>query len=164
MNLCLEKTLVSKSWSLELISLIHKKGDQKDLGNYRGICISSPLLKMLCSLLNERVLTHCSENGLISKNQIGFQKNSRTSDHLLTLKTLVKKYVTIGKEKLYVCFIDFQKAFDSVWHKGLFHKLQKVGINGNVLNLIKDLYGKPKCAIKINNRITEFFNCSKGVR
>ena len=164
MNLCLEKTLVSKSWSLELISPIHKKGDQKDLGNYRGICISSPLLKILCSLLNERVLTHCSENRLISKNQIGFQKNSCSSDHLLTLKTLVKKYVTIGKEKLYACFIDFQKAFDSVWHKGLFHMLQKVGINGNVLNLIKDLYGKTKCAIKINNRITEFFNYSKGVR
>ena len=164
MNLCLEKSLVPKSWCLELISLIHKKGDKNYLGNYRGICVSSPLLKILCSLLNERVQTHCSENGLISKNQIGFQKNSRTSDHLLTLKTLVKKYVTVGKEKLYVCFVDFQKAFDSVWHKGLFHKLQKVGINGNSLNLIKDLYKKTKCAVKVDNRITEFFKYSKGVR
>ncbi len=122
------------------------------------------MLKILCSLLNERVQTHCSEHGLISKNQIGFQKNSRTSDHLLTLKTLVKKYVTVGKEKLYVCFVDFQKAFDSVWHKGLFHRLQKVGINGNSLNLIKDLYKKTKCAVKVDNRITEFFKYSKGVR
>ena len=109
-------------------------------------------------------MTHCSENGLISKNQIGFQKTSRTSAHLLTLKTLVKKYVTIGKEKLYVCFIEFQKAFDSVWHKGLFHKLQQVGINGNLFNLIKYLYGKIKCVIKIKNHNTEFFNYSKGVR
>lgn len=164
MNICLEKSLIPNSWSLELISPIHKKGDKNDLGNYRGICMSSPLLKILCSLLNGRVRTHCSENGLINKNQIGFQKDSRTSDHILTLKTLVKKYVTKGKEKLYVCFIDFKKAFDSVWHKGLFYKLHKVGITGNSLNLIKDLYKKTKCAIKVNNRITDFFSYSKGVR
>ena len=126
--------------------------------------MSSPLLKILCSLLNGRVQTHCSENGLINKNQIGFQKDCRTSDHILTLKTLVKKYVTNGKEKLYVCFIDFKKAFDSVWHKGLFYKLHKVGITGNSLNLIKDLYKKTNCAIKVNNRITDFFSYSKGVR
>ena len=164
LNLCLEKSIVPNSWCLELISLIHKKGDINDLSNYRGICVSSPLLKILCTLLNERVQIHCSENKLINKNQIGFQKGSRTSDHILTLKTLVKKYVTIGKEKLYACFVDFQKAFDSIWHKGLFYKLQKVGINGNSLNLIKDLYKKTKCAIKTNGRITDFFRYYKGVR
>ena len=88
MNLCLEKTLVPKSWTLDLITLIHKKGDKNDLGNYRGICISSPLLKILCSLLNGRLLTHCSDNELINKKQIGFQKMSRTSDHLLYTKIL----------------------------------------------------------------------------
>ena len=156
-NLCLEKSLVPRSWSLELILLIHKKGDKNDLGNYRGICVSSPLLKILCSLLNERVLAHCSKNELISKNQIGFQRNSRTSDHLLTLRTLVKKYVTVGKEKLYVCFVDFQKAFDSVWHKGLFYKLQKVGINGNSLNLIKDLYKKKQMCHQGKQSYHRFF-------
>ena len=126
------------------------------LNNYRGICVSSAFLKILCSLLNARIQNYCIEKGLINKNQIGFQKNSRTSDHLLTLKALVKKYVTMGKEKLYVCFIDFEKAFDSVWHKGLFYKMQAAGINGNVLNLIKDIYGKTQCAIKRNNEITDF--------
>ena len=77
---------------------------------------------------------------------------------------MVKKYVTIGKEKLYVCFVDFEKAFDSVWHKGHFYKIQQVGINGNVLKLIKDLYQKTQCAIKTNNGITEFFKYTKGVR
>ena len=152
LNLCLEKCLVPKSWCLDLISLIHKKGSKNDLGNYRGICVSSPLLKILCSLINDRVQAHCDEHGLISKNQIGFKKKTRTSDHIFTLKTLVKKYVTMGKEKLYVCFVDFQKAFDSVWHKGLFHKLQRAGIKENSLNLIEDLYKKTKCAIKVNSR------------
>ena len=51
-----------------------------------------------------------------------------------------------------------------MWHTGLFHKLQKGGIKGNSLYLIKDLYKKSKCAIKVNNHITEFINYSKRVR
>ena len=42
MNLCLEKSLIPNSWALDIITLIHKKGDENDLGNYRGICVSSP--------------------------------------------------------------------------------------------------------------------------
>ena len=164
MNICLEKSMVPDSWIFELISLIHKKGNQTDLGNYRGICVSSALLKILCSLLNNRIQLFCTENGLINKNQIGFQKNCRTTDHIFTLKTLVKKYVTIGEEKLFTCFVDFQKAFDSVWHKGLFHKLYNNGISGKSLSLIFNLYSKTQCAIKGNNGITDFFRYSKGVR
>ena len=164
MNTCLEKFIIPNSWAFGLITLIHKKGDRMDLDNYRGICVSSALLKILCTLLNNRIQNLCTEYGLISKNQIGFQKNCRTSDHILTLKTLVKKYVTVGEKKLYTCFVDFEKAFDSVWHKGLFNKLQNYGIHGNVLKLIFSLYSKTQCAVKNKDRITEFFPYRNGVR
>ena len=164
MNLCFEKSLIPNSWAYELISLIHKKGSKCDLNNYRGICVSSALLKILCTLLNNRLQDHCSSNEILSKNQIGFKKNCRTSDHILTLKNLVKKYVTHGQKKLYTCFVDFEKAFDSVWHKGLFKKLENYGIKGKTLNLITDLYRKTQCSIKIQNNITNFFKYEKGVR
>ena len=60
--------------------------------------------------------------------------------------------------------MDFEKAFDSVWYKGLFKKLQNYGIYGKSLNLIIDLYAKTKCSIKSNNHITDFFSYKKGVR
>ena len=164
MNVCLEKSLIPNTWTQGLITLIHKKGDKNNLDNYRGICVSSALLKILCSLLNNRIENLSTEYNLISKNQIGFQKDSRTSDHILTLKAVVKKYVTVGKKKLYTCFVDFEKAFDSVWHKGLFKKLHSYGIKGKSLNLIFSLYNKTKCAIKVNNQITDFFRYEKGVR
>ena len=135
-----------------------------DPNNYRGICVSSALLKLLCSLIKNRIQRFVDENELISKNQIGFKKKSRTSDHLLTLKSVVKKYVTLGKQKLYVCFVDLKKAYDSVWHEGLFYKLEKLGIRGNILDLIKNIYVKTKCAIKCEGKITNFFNYTKGVR
>ena len=57
----------------------------------------------------------------------------------------------------------FPKAFDSVWHDGLFHKLETMGINGNFLDLIKSIYKYTKCAVKINGKRTNFFNYERGV-
>ena len=67
-------------------------------------------------------------------------------------------------KKLYTCFVDFQKAFDSVWHDGLFRKLENKGINGNFLKLIKSIYNNTKCAVKITNKTTNFFNYEQGVQ
>ena len=36
----------------------------------------------------------------------------------------------MGKKKLFACFVDFKKPLDSVWHEGLFFKLNKIGICG----------------------------------
>ena len=109
-NTCLEKDLIPKSWCLELINPIHKEGNKDNPNNYRGLCISSALLKIICSLLNNRILLQVKQRGLINKNQTGFKENHRTADNLLTLKNVVKKYVTIGKGKLYACFVDFKKS------------------------------------------------------
>ena len=163
-NLCLSKTLVPEAWCRDLINPIFKEGSMDDPNNYRGICISSALLKIITSLLSNRIQNYCKESDIINKNQIGFKNNHRTSDHLLTLKAVVNKYVTQGKNKLFTCFVDFKKAFDSVWHQGMFHKLNKIGINGKLLDLIKNIYSKTKCAVKVNNNITDFFKYTKGVR
>ena len=81
------------------------------------------------------------------------------------MKSLVNKYVKDKKKgKLYACYIDFRKAFDTVWHKGLFHKLQEANIQGNFLNTLKNMYKKTECAVKFGNKLTQFFKCKKGVR
>ena len=63
---------------------------------------------------------------------------------------------------MYTCFVDFRKAFDSIWHKALFYKLETYNINGNFLELLKNIYNKSKCAVKINNKLTNFFIQEKG--
>ena len=165
LNLNIEKGMTCSEWCFDLISLINKEGPKNDPNNYRGICIMNTLLKVLCILLNNRLTTYCIDRKLINTEQTGFQKNNRISDHILTLKEVVNKYVVDQKgKKLYTCFVDFQKAFDSIWHDGLFRKLENKGINGNFLKLIKNIYGKTKCAVKINKKTTNFFNYDKGVQ
>ena len=71
------------------------------------------------------------------------KKKCRTSDHLLTLKSIINKYVYDNKKKG-VCFVDLNKAFDSIWQKALFHKLESNNINGNFLELLKNIYKQSK--------------------
>ena len=111
-----------------LITPIHKKGSKSDPNNYRGICVGNALL--FCILLNSRLKTFVHNNNLINKSQIGFQEKFCTSDHILTLKTLIKKHVTDkSKQRVHTAFMDFAKAFDR--HNGFFHKLRMKGISGN---------------------------------
>ena len=164
-NLLLRRKAVPKTWCIGLITPIYKKGNRMDPNNYRGICVGNALLKLFCTILNQRLIKYINENNIINKCQIGFKKNCRTTDHILTLKALINKHVKDkSKKKVHAAFIDFAKAFDSVWHKGLFHKLQKNGINGNFLELLQNIYENTECAVKIGSQHTNFFKCLKGVR
>ena len=164
-NLNLEKGAVASSWCLDFVSPIHKEGPLDDPANYRGLVIMNSLLKLLCNILHNRLVQYCEDNKILNKEQIRFCRNTRTSDHILTLKTLVNKYVTDTRgKKLYTCFIDLRKAFDSIWHDGLFRKLENLGVNGNFLEIIKNIFKKTTCAVKLNGKITNFFPYDKGVQ
>ena len=152
-------------WTEGLISPIHKSGNTLDTNNYRGICVSSCMGKLFCSILNTRLMNFVNNKKIIHPSQIGFMPGNRTADHALTLKTLHDTFVKpTNSGKIYACFVDFRKAFDSVWHQGLFYKLLKNKIGGLFYDLIKNMYSNTKCAIKISNNRTPFFQYKKGVR
>ena len=110
--------------------------------------------------------TFLSENKPLHKSQIGFTPGFRTSDHLFTLKTLIDNHVTYSSKpgKIFACFVDLKKAFDSVWHKGLFYKLLKSDVCGKIYNLIKCMFQNSTCSVKINDHQTPSFSYCKGVR
>ena len=163
-NLILRSGIFPIDWCEGLITPIFKSGDKKDANNYRGICVSSCLGKLLCSILNRRLQAFVKTKKLLHPSQIGFLPGHRTADHVLTLRTLIDKHVNHRKEPIYACFVDFKKAFDSVWHRGLFYKLISYNINDNIYKLIKDLYSKSNCAIKLGQNKTKSFKYSRGVR
>ena len=137
-----------------LITPIFKSGVRNDPSNYRGICVSSCLGKLFFSILNQRLLEHITSLNILHKSQIGFLLKNWTSDHLLTLQTLIDKYIHCHGEKVYTCFVDFRKAFDSVWKDGLLYKLLQIGVGGRFYKLIKNIYSNSSCALKIGTSQT----------
>ena len=150
-------------WNQGLITPIFKNGDKFDPNNYRGICVSSNLGKMFCSIINNRLQHFLSDHNILRKSQIGFLQNHRTTDHIYTLHTLIEKHVNQNRSKVFSCFIDFEKAFDSIWHEGLLLRLLESGVGGKTYDIIKTMYLNNKCAVKIDNSRTDFFPQSRGV-
>ena len=60
--------------------------------------------------------------------------------------------------------IDAEKAFDKIQHPFMTKALQKAGIEGKYLNIIKDIYDKPTANIMLNNEILKAFHLKSGTR
>ena len=118
---------------------------------------------MFNSVLNVRLDNYLQKYSLIDKTQIGFTKHSKTSDHMSILKCLIDKYISINGGNLCTCFIDFQKAFDSVIHEGIKYKLLKIGVGSKFYNIIKNMYSKSRSCIKVKTGLTNYIDLNLGV-
>jgi len=65
---------------------------------------------------------------------------------------------------IYICFIDYAKAFDKVQHVTLFQVLQELDVNGKDLELIKNLYWQQQASVRIGQDMSDWVNIARGVR
>ena len=152
------------------LSLLYKgRGSEHQVQNYRGLAVGSALYKLYASVLNKR-LEHYLESGqLRALTQCGFRRNHSTCTALFTLQhaihsTCVSR-AAYTAQPLYICYIDFQKAFDNVQRHKLWHRLHSLGINGQMLRAIQSIYMHTPMHIKINGRVhTQAINPIKGVK
>ena len=133
--------------------------------NGRSLTISSCIGKLFLKILNNRLDNFRTMHNIICPEQIGFSKGSRTSDHMFVLKTLIDKHTQQGSKHLYTCFVDFRKAFDTVWHIGLLYILRNSGVSDLFYNIIKNMYENTLLSVKVNNTyLTDNFQSFVGVR
>ena len=152
-----------KTWAMGIVSLILKDGDEEDPNNYRAITVINSLAKVLAIMMNNRLEEWCERENIIRKEQIGFEKKCRPADHIFVMKTLTDNYNNQGK-KVYACFVDFRKAFDTVWRTGLFYKLLKKNMSTNFIKLIKNMYEKTSNSLKTKNGFGRPFCTHRGVQ
>ena len=83
---------------------------------------------------------------------------------MFILQTLIDKYVKKLKSPLHVCFVDFRKAYDSVWRQALIFKLLSQNVSGMFFRIVKEMYININICVKINNcEKTIFFKGNVGV-
>ena len=163
-NRILETGDIPSEWLSGLIVPIFKnKGDKNDPSNYRGITLLSCSAKFFTAVLNERLRIFSDTCEVLSKNQAGFRPNHSTVDHIFILKSLTD-ILRHRKRKLLCAFIDYEKAFDKVWHIGLWTKLLNSGIGGKFLNVIVNMYKGITSSITANGSKSESFAIHQGVR
>ena len=138
-----------------------KKPGTTDCEQHRTISLMSHLTKILLRIIMKRVRNKLSPE--IAKSQFGFVSDSGTRNAIFTLQTLMERSVEAQKD-LYLCFIDYSKAFDRVRHEDLFKILTKLTIDGKDLRILQNLYWEQEAAIRIDGEYSEFKPICRGVR
>ena len=158
-NVCLTKGIYP--WNCSIITPLHKKGDKADPDNYRAVAVSSVIGKLFSTILLERLVKFRLSNHPDPPNQLGFTKKAQTYDHILTMKTIISKYMKL-KKPVYAIFVDFKKAFDSVCRQALFLKLAKSNMTGKFFNVLRNMYSNSYAHIKLSGHLSKKINIRKG--
>ena len=113
------------AWSTAVLVPIFKRGNVKDPNNYRGISLVSNFGKLFTSVLNQRLLDWSENFDILSDAQFGFRPGFGTADAIFALVTVIFKSLS-AKNRLYCCFVDYTKAFDTIERLMLWYKIAKV--------------------------------------
>ncbi|XP_055371582.1 uncharacterized protein LOC129605695 [Condylostylus longicornis] len=141
---------------------LFKKGNTLDPGNYRPISILSPLSKVFEKAMKHRILNFLNKTNFFSNNQFGFRKGKCTEDALLKFCTEICDGLNAGNTCAAI-FIDIAKAFDTVQHSLLLHKLFNAGFRGFVLNWFESFISNRKQKVRVGNSYSGVTNVNMGV-
>ena len=164
-NYYLSTRHISHDLKKGLILPFHKgKGkDAQDPRNYRGITLTSAFSKLLELVLKPNLEKSLKASNIPDEMQFGFQKNHSCIMTSCTLELVIESN-TSRKRTTYVALLDAEKAFDTVWHEGLFHKLDETDIDPAHSALLKSLYENLESQVFWKGKASETIPILQGVR
>ena len=160
-QLVFDTGLIPFVWRKAIIFPIHKDSttDKRLPMNYRGISLLSCISKLYSNLINKRLSKYLDENDILAEEQNGFRKARSCEDHIFTLNSIIR-----NNKETFATFIDLKKAFDFVDRDLLLYKLLLIHVDGKVYNTIKNMYSNTSACVRINGKLTNWFDCKSGVR
>ena len=159
-NSCLDRG----EWVWNTAEVIFLKKEGKDTyavpGAYRPISISSYIGKLLEKILAARINAFLEANNILDPNQEGFTSRRNTIRYLNRLHLEIKTDL-LDTNTVIGLFVDFEKAFDSVWKKGLIYKLSQLKIKGKVLQLIDHFLSAREVILNVNGKHGMVRSCNE---
>ena len=143
-------------WLSRLINLCFEVGDFPDILKTAKITLlhkKDSLLSVFSKIYGKviyiRIYSYLTKNNLIYSKQFGFRSNYSTNHVLTSITENIRSLLDQGQ---YVCgiFVDLEKAFDTVDHEILCHKLNHYGVHGNVNKLIKSYLANRKQYVSLD--------------
>ena len=111
---------------------IIKKGSKTEANNYRPISLTSQLMKVLESLIRDKIIQYLMDNNIVTHYQHGFVSKKSCFTNLLTTFEDWTAAVDSGYG-INIIYLDYSKAFDTVPHLRLIEKLKGYGIGGKLI-------------------------------
>ena len=156
-----EEEEVPADWKEGYLIKLPKKGDLSKCSNYRGITLLSVPGKVFNRIILERMKEAVDPK--LRDQQAGFRKNRSCADQIATLRIIVEQSLE-WNSSLYVNFVDYEKAFDSVDRETLWKLLRHYGVPTKLVNIIKNSYSDMSCRVVHGGQFTRQFQVKTGVR
>ena len=153
---------VPQQWKDAVITVLHRKGDKTECGNYRGISLVSHAGKVLLKVVARRLGAYCEVKGLLPEEQCGFRPNRSTTDMMFVVLRLQE----IGRKaevSLFMCFIDLQKAYDTVDLLG--QVLTRNGVPPQMIAVIRQFHDGMRAYVRPDDSVcSDWFEVEQGLR
>ena len=145
------------------VTPIHKGGDKASPQKYRPVCLTSHIVKVLERILRKHIVDHLEQSNLMNKNQHGFRSKHSTLSQLIAFYDQVINKLDKGST-IDAIYIDFAKAFDTVDHGILLHKIRhKAKIAGKIGVWIHNFLSKRVQQVVVNGELSEEVLVTSGV-
>uniref|UniRef100_A0A914WK67 Reverse transcriptase domain-containing protein n=1 Tax=Plectus sambesii TaxID=2011161 RepID=A0A914WK67_9BILA len=152
---------IPSDWLQSIFVAIPKKATSRKCKDYRLLSLMSHVLKVFLKVIQQRICCTCKN--ALKNTQFGFCKGLGTREAIFGLQILLQRCYE-HQEEVYICFIDYEKAFDSVDHNRLATQLKQLGLDKNDINFIIALYWNQTAQLWYNNELTDPIPIQKGVR
>ena len=152
---------VPVDWSKHLIVRLVKKGDLTKCGNWRGITLMPVVAKVMGKVLIRRIADRVDEK--LRKEQAGFWKGRSTVEQIFVLRNILEQALE-WNAILYVCFVDYEKAFASEHRETLWKIMASYGIPRKLVKMVKAMYTGNQCAVVDSSGQTDWFTVASGVK
>ena len=153
------KKKIPDDWTTGIIIKIPKKGDLQDCSNWRGITLLSIPSKILAKIIIQRLNNAIDKK--LRNEQAGFRKGRGCTEQIFTLRNIIEQ-CTEWQRQLFVNFIDFEKAFDSLHRESLWKILRKYGVPQEIVQIIRSFYENFTCRVGNDSNLN--FAVKTGVR
>ena len=150
---------VQTDWEESFIVCLYKgKGDALDRGNYQGLKLTEQAMKIL-----ERIVDGLKRQVVsIDNSHFGFVPGRGTTDAIFVIRQLQEKYLAVNK-RLYMAFVDLEKAFDLVPRKVIWWALRKLGVEEWIVRLVQGMYANARSRVRVGEGFSKEFEVKVGV-
>ena len=155
-----EEEKVPEAWKRVIIVKLPKRGDLSVCGNWRGINLLSVSGKIFCRVLLQRVRQSIERT--LREEQAGFRSGRGCTDQIFVLRNIVEQSLE-WNWSLYINYIDFEKAFDSIHHPSLWKILRAYGFPTKVINILRGMYADNQCCVRHEGKQSEWFHVKTGI-
>ena len=155
---------VPQQWKDAVITVLHKKGDKTECGNYRGIWVVSHAGKVLLKVVTRRLGAYGEAKGLLPEEQCGFRPDRSATDIMF----VVRRLQYIGRKagvSLFMCFVDLQKRYDTVDRTLSWQVLTHIGVSLQMIAVIREFHdGMGACVRPDDGVCLNWFEVEQGLR